>query len=129
MNVLKPKCLHQTWAQVRGNKMIKYHNGCAYSRWKKWQHDITCSRCDKWKKQQWWLENNDVNGEQSQAKMATCHFGTSMSLLDLGYGVAKQANNEDDLIAFLHNMFWMKINKNLFDKFNKMVVALHFCSI
>jgi hypothetical protein len=70
-----------------------------------------------------------VNGERSQAKMATCHFGTSMSLLDLGYGVAKQANNEDDLIAFLHNMFWMKINKNLFDKFNKMVVALHFCSI
>jgi hypothetical protein len=26
-------------------------------------------------------------------QMATCHFGTLMSLLDLGYGVAKQANN------------------------------------
>jgi hypothetical protein len=61
--------------------------------------------------------------------MATCHFGTSMSLLDLGYCVAKQVNNEDDLLAFLHNMFYMKINKNLIDKLNKMVVALHICSI
>jgi len=61
--------------------------------------------------------------------MATCHFGTSMSLLDLGYGVAKQTNNEDDIITFLHNMFWMKINKNFLDKLNKMVAGLHFCSI
>jgi hypothetical protein len=51
MSVLKPKCLHQTWAWVKGNEMIRCHNGCAYLRWKKWQHDVTCSRYDKWNKQ------------------------------------------------------------------------------
>jgi hypothetical protein len=33
------------------------------------------------------------------AQMATHHFGTSMSLLDLGYDMAKQVNDENALIV------------------------------
>ncbi len=33
------------------------------------------------------------------AQMATHHFGTSMSLLDLGYDMAKQVNDENASIV------------------------------
>jgi hypothetical protein len=39
---------------------------------------------------------------------------------------SKQLRSSNNI---LHNMFWMKINKGLLDKLNKMVMALHFWSI